>query len=143
MGWTRDQALAYLRERTALSEHEVTTEVDRYISWPAQALSYKLGELKILQLREEAEQALGTRFDVRKFHDVVLAQGSVPLPVLETPVRTYIAEAARAAPGATATRSEARRVGKACVGTCRSRCSPYTYKNQDTTTLTLPHRTNT
>src|SRR3546814_4045461 len=59
MGWTRDQALAYLRERTALSEHEVTTEVDRYISWPAQALSYKLGELKILQLREEAEQALG------------------------------------------------------------------------------------
>src|SRR3546814_3416942 len=80
MGWTRDQALAYLRERTALSEHEVTTEVDRYISWPAQALSYKLGELKILQLREEAEQALGTRFDVRKFHDVVLAQGSVPLP---------------------------------------------------------------
>src|SRR3546814_3520576 len=66
MVWTRDQALAYLRERTALSEHEVTTEVDRYISWPAQALSYKLGELKILQLREEAEQALGTRFDVRK-----------------------------------------------------------------------------
>ena len=92
MGWTRDQALAYLRERTALSEHEVTTEVDRYISWPAQALSYKLGELKILQLREEAEQALGTRFDLRKFHDVVLAQGSVPLPVLESQVRDYIAE---------------------------------------------------
>src|SRR3546814_16696072 len=105
MGWTRDQALAYLRDRTALSEHEVTTEVDRYISWPAQALSYKLGELKILQLREEAEQALGTRFDVRKFHDVVLAQGSVPLPVLETQVRAYIAEAGRAAPGATATAS--------------------------------------
>ena len=96
MGWTRDQALAYLRDRTALSEHEFTTEVDRYISWPAQALSYKLGELKILQLREEAEQALGTRFDLRKFHDVVLAQGSVPLPVLESQVRAYIAEAGMA-----------------------------------------------
>ncbi|GAB3312186.1 DUF885 domain-containing protein [Luteimonas notoginsengisoli] len=97
-GWTRDQALAYLRDRTALSEHEVTTEVDRYISWPAQALSYKLGELAITGLREEAEQALGPRFDVRKFHDVVLAQGSVPLPVLETQVRAYIAEAGAAAP---------------------------------------------
>jgi len=91
MGWTRDQALAYLRDRTALSEHEVTTEVDRYISWPAQALSYKLGELTIVKLRKEAEQALGPRFDVRKFHDAVLAQGSVPLPVLEQQVRAYIA----------------------------------------------------
>jgi len=96
MGWTRDQALAYLRDRTALSEHEVTTEVDRYISWPAQALSYKLGELTITRLRGEAEQALGPRFDVKKFHDVVLAQGSVPLPVLEKQVRAYIAEAVRA-----------------------------------------------
>jgi uncharacterized protein (DUF885 family) len=92
-GWTRDQALAYLRERTALSEHEVTTEVDRYISWPGQALSYKLGELTISRLRQEAEQALGPRFDVRKFHDVILAQGSVPLPVLEGQVREYITEA--------------------------------------------------
>ncbi|HZW18719.1 MAG TPA: DUF885 family protein [Luteimonas sp.] len=96
MGWTRDQALAYLRDRTALSEHEVTTEVDRYISWPAQALSYKLGELAIVKLRKEAEQALGPRFDVRKFHDAVLAQGSVPLPVLEQQVRAYIAEAGSA-----------------------------------------------
>ncbi|MFC3716044.1 DUF885 domain-containing protein [Luteimonas soli] len=96
MGWTRDQALAYLRDRTALSEHEVTTEVDRYISWPAQALSYKLGELTITRLRGEAEQALGPRFDVKKFHDVVLAQGSVPLPVLEKQVRAYIAEANQA-----------------------------------------------
>ncbi|MEO5566438.1 MAG: DUF885 family protein [Luteimonas sp.] len=93
MGWTREQALAYLRDHTALSEHEVTTEVDRYISWPAQALSYKLGELTITRLRHEAEQALGPRFDVRKFHDVVLAQGSVPLPVLESQVRAYIAAA--------------------------------------------------
>jgi uncharacterized protein (DUF885 family) len=101
-GWTRDQALAYLRDRTALSEHEVTTEVDRYISWPAQALSYKLGELAILKLRKEAEQALGPRFDVRKFHDVVLAQGSVPLPVLEAQVRAYIAEVGASAAAAQA-----------------------------------------
>ncbi len=97
-GWTRDQALAYLRDRTALSEHEITTEVDRYISWPAQALSYKLGELAIVRLRKEAEQALGPRFDVRKFHDAVLAQGSVPLPVLERQVRAYVADAGSAGP---------------------------------------------
>ncbi|MFT3763845.1 MAG: DUF885 family protein [Pseudoxanthomonas sp.] len=96
-GWTREQALAYLRERTALSEHEVTTEVDRYISWPAQALSYKLGELAIVRLRAEAERELGPKFDVKAFHDTVLKQGSVPLPVLEAQVREYIA-AARAAP---------------------------------------------
>lgn len=102
-GWTRDQALAYLRDRTALSEHEVTTEVDRYISWPAQALSYKLGELMIVKLRKEAEQALGPRFDVRKFHDVVLAQGSVPLPVLESQVRAHIAEAGATTPTASDT----------------------------------------
>ncbi|RZA21286.1 MAG: DUF885 family protein [Lysobacteraceae bacterium] len=92
-GWSREQALAYLRDNTALSEHEVTTEVDRYISWPAQALSYKLGELTIVRLRHEAEQALGADFDVRAFHDVVLAQGSVPLPVLESQIRAYIAGA--------------------------------------------------
>ena len=92
-GWTRDQALAYLRDNTALSEHEVTTEVDRYISWPGQALSYKLGELTIMRLRREAEAALGPKFDVRAFHDAVLAQGSVPLPVLESQIRAYIAGA--------------------------------------------------
>lgn len=91
-GWSRDQALAYLRDRTALSEHEVTTEVDRYISWPAQALSYKLGELQILELRAEAETALGEHFDIRAFHDAVLRVGSVPLPVLADHIRTFIAE---------------------------------------------------
>jgi uncharacterized protein (DUF885 family) len=91
-GWTRDRAIAYLADHTALSTHEVETEVDRYISWPAQALSYKLGELTIVRLRHEAEQALGPRFDLRKFHDVVLAQGSVPLPVLEQQVRAWVAE---------------------------------------------------
>ncbi|MCX7563420.1 DUF885 family protein [Xanthomonadaceae bacterium XH05] len=94
-GWSRDQALAYLRDRTALSEHEVTTEVDRYISWPAQALSYKLGEIRIVELRAEAEKALGDKFDIRAFHDAVLRQGSVPLPVLDDLVREYISEAGR------------------------------------------------
>jgi len=96
-GWTREQALAYLRDNTALSEHEVTTEVDRYISWPGQALSYKLGEITIMRLRREAEAALGPKFDVRAFHDAVLSQGSVPLPVLESQIRAYIATA-KAAP---------------------------------------------
>ena len=92
-GWGREQAIAYLRDNTALSEHEVVTEVDRYISWPGQALSYKLGELTIMRLRREAEAALGPAFDVRAFHDAVLAQGSVPLPVLDSQIRAYIAEA--------------------------------------------------
>ena len=98
MGWTRDQALAYLRDHTALSEHEVTTEVDRYISWPAQALSYKLGEIRIVQLRAEAEKELGAKFDIKAFHDAVLKQGSVPLPVLDEQIRAFIAEAKKADP---------------------------------------------
>nr|WP_228887108.1 DUF885 family protein [Stenotrophomonas rhizophila] len=91
-GWTREQAIAYLRDHTALSEHEVTTEVDRYISWPGQALSYKLGEIAIVRLRAQAEQELGERFDIKGFHDAVLKQGSVPLPVLESQIQAYIAE---------------------------------------------------
>lgn len=90
-GWTREQALEYLGSRTALSLHEVRTEIDRYISWPGQALSYKIGELKIKELRRRAEQALGPKFDVRAFHDVVLGSGSVPLPVLEANVDRFIA----------------------------------------------------
>lgn len=92
LGWSREQALAFLRDNTALSEHEVTTEVDRYIAWPGQALSYYLGELTILRLREKAERALGAKFDLRNFHDAVLAQGSVPLPVLEQRIDRFIAE---------------------------------------------------
>ena len=101
-GWTRERALAYLRDHTALSEHEVTTEVDRYISWPAQALSYKLGEIAIVRLRAEAEQALGAKFDLKAFHDAVLKQGSVTLPVLESQIRQFIAtsRAALATPAA-------------------------------------------
>ncbi len=91
LGWTRDEAIAFLRDNTALSEHEIGTEVDRYISWPGQALAYKLGELKIRELRERAESALGPRFDRRAFHDAVLAPGSVPLPVLEKHIDGWIA----------------------------------------------------
>ena len=91
-GWTREQAITYLAEHTALSEHEVETEVDRYISWPGQALSYKLGEMKIVELRARAEKELGTKFDLRAFHDAVLAEGSVPLPVLEQRVDAFIAQ---------------------------------------------------
>ncbi|WP_349778435.1 DUF885 family protein [Xanthomonas sp. WHRI 6108] len=91
-GWTRAQAQAYLRDNTALSEHEVTTEVDRYIAWPGQALSYYLGELKILELRRKAEAALGEKFDLRHFHDAVLQTGSVPLPVLEARIDRFIAD---------------------------------------------------
>ncbi|KKO44566.1 hypothetical protein WG68_14805 [Arsukibacterium ikkense] len=91
MGWSRQQAIDFLADNTALSMHNVTTEIDRYISWPAQALSYKLGELTIRRLRSEAEQQLGVKFDIRHFHDVVLSNGSVPLAVLEQQVNRYIA----------------------------------------------------
>jgi uncharacterized protein (DUF885 family) len=91
-GWTRDQALEYLRTRAALSEHEITTEIDRYIAWPGQALAYKLGELQIRRHRREAEERLGAKFDQRPFHDAILAIGSVPLPVLEERMKQFIAD---------------------------------------------------
>jgi uncharacterized protein (DUF885 family) len=97
MGWTRRQAIDYLASNTALSLHEVTTEIDRYISWPGQALAYKMGELKIRALRAEAERRHGARFDVRAFHDAVLRNGPVPLDVLEEQVRAWIDAEARAA----------------------------------------------
>jgi uncharacterized protein (DUF885 family) len=90
MGWSRDRTMEYLAANTALSLHEVRTETDRYISWPGQALSYKMGELKIRELRRMAEAQLGEWFDVREFHDVVLLNGTVPLTVLEEQVRRWI-----------------------------------------------------
>jgi uncharacterized protein (DUF885 family) len=91
-GWTREQAQAYMHDNTALSDHEIETEVDRYISWPGQALSYYLGEMAIMNARKKAEAALGSRFDIRAFHDTVLQLGSVPLPVLEARIDSFIAE---------------------------------------------------
>ena len=96
MDWTRDQALTYLGDNTALSKHEIRTEVDRYISWPGQALAYKIGELKIVELRARAKAALGDKFDLRAYHDAVLESGGVTLPVLERRVDAYIAEAGSA-----------------------------------------------
>jgi uncharacterized protein (DUF885 family) len=94
-GWTRDRALDYLRQYTALPEREISTEVDRYIAWPGQALSYYLGERAILEGRARAEQALGERFNIRAFHDAVLELGSVPLPVLQSRIDRFIADGGR------------------------------------------------
>ena len=90
LGWSRQRAIDYLASHAALSLHEVTTEIDRYISWPAQALSYKIGEVTIRRLRERAERELGEGFDLREFHDRVLALGSVPLDVLEDEIGLWI-----------------------------------------------------
>ena len=90
LGWPREKAIAFMRDNTALSEHEIETETDRYIGWPGQALSYKIGELAIRELRRKAEVALGPRFDKRKFHDAILSTGSVPLPVLEEEIDRFI-----------------------------------------------------
>ncbi len=95
MGWSREQAIRFMAENTALSLHECTTEIDRYIGWPGQAVSYKIGELKIRALRKEAEQALGAKFNLRAFHDLVLSEGAVPLSTLERMVKEWIAEQAK------------------------------------------------
>jgi uncharacterized protein (DUF885 family) len=90
-GWTRQQAIDYLAGNTALSLHNVQTEIDRYISWPGQALAYKMGELAIWELRAKAEAALGERFDMRDFHDAVLTEGGLPLDILRARIDAYIA----------------------------------------------------
>lgn len=90
-GWSRDEAIDYLAANTALSQHNVTTEVDRYISWPGQALAYKIGELTLWELRARAERSLGDAFDIRAFHDAVLTEGGMPLDVLSRRIDDFIA----------------------------------------------------
>ena len=97
LGWTRQEAVDFMLENTALSPGNISAEVNRYITWPGQALAYKLGELKIRELRTRAEETLGDDFDLRAFHDTVLENGSVPLDVLEQHVNAWIAEQQRAA----------------------------------------------
>ena len=94
MGWTREQAIQFFKDNTGKTDQDITVEVDRYIVWPGQALAYKLGQLKIRELRTEAEKSLGAKFDVRKFHDAVLENGAVPLNVLEAHMRQWIDERA-------------------------------------------------
>lgn len=91
-GWTREQAIQYMHDYTALPDHEIQTEVDRYIAWPGQALSYYLGETAIREARAKAEKALGSSFNIRAFHDTVLQLGSVPLPVLTARIDKFIAD---------------------------------------------------
>ena len=92
-GWTRARAEEYMREHTALTHENIKNEVDRYISWPGQALAYKVGQLEIIRLRREAEAALGAKFDIKAFHDTVLASGAVTLPVLRDNVAAWLASA--------------------------------------------------
>src|SRR5256714_11953101 len=92
MGWPRDQAIQLFKDNTGKSDQDITVEVDRYLVWPGQALAYKLGQLKIRELRTEAERRLGERLDVRKFHDAVLEEGAVPLSVLEARIKRWIDE---------------------------------------------------
>ena len=95
-GWTRDQAVAFLADNTSLSLTNVENEINRYIAWPGQALGYKLGERKIRELRRRAEDTLGAEFDVRAFHDAVLANGALPLPILAREIDRFIARSLNA-----------------------------------------------
>ena len=95
LGWTRQQAIDFMAANSALTLHNITTEVDRYIAWPGQALAYKMGELKIRELRKKAEGELGTNFDVRSFHDAILENGAIPLDILEIHMERWIEEQIR------------------------------------------------
>ena len=90
MGWTRQQAIDFFMANSSKPEHDITVEIDRYIVWPGQALAYKIGELKLKELRAYATQELGTKFDIRKFHDQVLDNGALPLDVLERRVKDWV-----------------------------------------------------
>lgn len=91
-GWTRDEAINFMWENSALAMNNITNEVDRYITWPGQALAYKTGQLHILRMRQKAKEALGDRFDIRRFHDVVLSNGALPLAAVEEVVDNYMKE---------------------------------------------------
>jgi uncharacterized protein (DUF885 family) len=88
--WSREQSIAYMVEKTGMTEAEVTREIERYVVWPGQATSYKVGQLAMLRMRAEAEKALGPRFDLAAFHEVILMNGSMPLAVLEDVVQDWI-----------------------------------------------------
>ena len=90
LGWSRQQAIDFFKENAGKSEHDIVVEVDRYIVWPGQALAYKIGELKIKELRAFATDALGEKFDIRGFHDEVLGKGAVPLSVLEANIKAWV-----------------------------------------------------
>ena len=89
-GWSRDKAVNFMKSNTALSIHEINTEIDRYISWPGQALAYKIGELKIRSLRKKVEKKLGQNFDIREFHELILEKGTVTLTILERRINQYL-----------------------------------------------------
>ncbi|MFQ6673241.1 MAG: DUF885 family protein [Fidelibacterota bacterium] len=90
MGWSRGEAIDFMKKNTAKTNHDIVVEIDRYIVWPGQALAYKVGELKIKELRARAEEVLGDDFDIREFHDAVLGNGALPLDILEQEVKLYI-----------------------------------------------------
>ena len=90
LGWSRQQAIDFMAENSGLSLLNISNEVDRYIAWPGQALAYKMGELKVRQLRQFAEQTLGDRFDLREFHAQLLQNGAIPLDTLEAHIRRWV-----------------------------------------------------
>jgi uncharacterized protein (DUF885 family) len=90
MGWSRQQAIDYFAANSSKPLHDITVEVDRYISWPGQALAYKIGQLKIRELRDHAQRELGDAFDVREFHDEVLGAGAIPLNILDARIRAWV-----------------------------------------------------
>jgi uncharacterized protein (DUF885 family) len=94
LGWTRQQAIDFMRDNSPVMIENIINEVDRYITWPGQALAYKSGQLELQRLRAWAEAELGERFDIRAFHDAVLSQGAVPLPILDDLIARYVARAA-------------------------------------------------
>ncbi len=95
MHWTRQQAIDYFMQNAPKAELDIVNEIDRYIAWPGQALGYKIGQMKIRELRERARRQLGPQFDLKEFHEVVLRNGALPLDVLEQNVNAWLAEKAR------------------------------------------------